>query len=62
MSDIRHVCAWAGDGEGCRHPTLYGKAYCEIHYDRMYLTLLPEMAEYLIEKELESKNNNNRWL
>ena len=55
----RHVCAWVGDGDGCRHPTLYGKAYCETHYDRMYLTLLPEMAEYLIEKELESKNKNN---
>jgi len=49
-----HVCAWKGDGEGCRHPTMYGKSYCETHHDRIYLKLLPEMANYIIEKELRS--------
>jgi len=49
----KNVCIWIGDGEGCRHPTMYGKAYCEQHHDRMYLTLLPEMAQYIIDKELK---------
>ena len=48
------VCVWVGDGEGCRHPTLHGKAYCEKHFDRMYTTFLPEMADYVIEKELNA--------
>lgn len=47
-----HVCAWVGDKEGCRHPTIFSKSYCEKHYDRMYLSVLPEMADYIIEKEL----------
>lgn len=46
------MCAWIGDKEGCRHPTIYGKSYCETHHDRMYLTLFSEMADYIIEKEL----------
>lgn len=50
-----HVCAWIGeDKDGCRHPTIHGKAYCETHYARMYIVLLPEMADYIIEKELTS--------
>lgn len=52
------ICSWVGDGEGCRHPTIYGKSYCERHHDRMYTTFLPEMADYVIEKEL----NANRTL
>jgi hypothetical protein len=48
------VCKWVGDGEGCRHPTIFGKAYCEKHHDRMYTTFLPEMADYVIEKELNA--------
>jgi hypothetical protein len=50
----RRVCAWIGEGEGCRHPTIYGKAYCEDHQDRMYTTMYPEMANYIIEQELKS--------
>lgn len=49
---LLNVCAWIGDKEGCRHPTVYGKSYCETHYDRMYITLFSEMADYIIEKEL----------
>lgn len=49
------VCQWIGDGEGCRHPTVPGKSYCEDHYNRIYLVMFPEMAEYIIEKELEDE-------
>ena len=59
IMESKSVCVWVGDGEGCRHPTMYGKSYCEQHQDRMYITLLPEMAEYIIEKELNSKNKDN---
>ena len=48
------ICKWMGDGEGCRHPTIFTKSYCEKHYDRMYISFLPEMADYIIEKELRS--------
>jgi hypothetical protein len=48
------ICKWIGEGEGCRHPTIFGKAYCERHHDRMYISFLPEMADYVLEKELRS--------
>jgi len=47
------ICVWIGDGEHCRHPAMYGKSYCEVHHDRMYITMPPEMANYIIEKELK---------
>lgn len=50
----KQVCQWIGDNEGCRHPTVFGKSYCEKHYERVYLRLLPEMADYIINKELNS--------
>lgn len=53
-----NVCAWVGDGEGCRQPTVYSKSYCEEHHDRVFLKLLPEMADYIIEKELSSVKGN----
>lgn len=53
----RKVCAWIGDGEGCRHPTIYGKSYCENHHDRVYTTMFIEMAEYIIEKELKAEGS-----
>jgi len=50
----QQICTWIGNDEGCRHPTIYGKSYCEKHYDRMYLTLFPEMATFIIEQELDN--------
>jgi len=55
MTGSIRVCAWIGDGEGCRHPTIFGKAYCEKHQDRMYLTMPPEMAQYIVDKEVDSE-------
>ena len=46
-------CQWIGDGEGCKNAPLHDKSYCGKHHDRVYLTLLPEMATYIIEKELK---------
>jgi hypothetical protein len=37
----------------CKSSTIRGKSYCAKHHDRVYLTLLPEMATYIIEKELK---------
>ena len=54
MTEELQVCTWIGDGEGCRHPVIHGKAYCETHYDRVYLNLLPEMAEYILDKEVDN--------
>lgn len=51
MNNKEKICTWIGDGEGCRHPTIYGKSYCESHYNRMYTNFLPEMAEFILEKE-----------
>jgi hypothetical protein len=51
---MRCVCAWRGNGEGCRQPTIYGFAYCESHYNIMYTTVSEKMAEAIIEEELSS--------
>lgn len=51
------TCLWVGDGNGCRHPAMYGKSYCEVHHNRVYLTMFPEMADYIIEKELKDTIN-----
>lgn len=51
---INTMCQWIGDGERCHHPSMYGKYYCEEHHDRMYTTMYPQMANYIIEKELKS--------
>lgn len=56
MGDIgkgSYVCVWHGEGEGCRQPSLLGKSYCETHHARVYITLYPEMANYIIDKELD---------
>ena len=54
---IQNVCTWIGDGEKCHLPTIFGKSYCEKHYDRMYDTYLPEMATYVLDKELEDSTD-----
>ena len=60
MEIENNICSWIGDNEGCRHPAMVGKSYCEKHYDRVYLKLLPEMADFIVQKEIESifKNTN----
>ena len=46
-------CTWIGENNTkCCNTTLDKKEYCKRHYDRMYIVLLPEMADYIIEKEL----------
>lgn len=50
---INIVCRWIGEGEGCRHPTIYGKSYCEKHHERVYLITTNEIADYILEKELK---------
>lgn len=49
------VCAWIGNGEGCRCPTIFGKAYCEQHHDRIYLTVPFEMAQHIIDEEVKTE-------
>lgn len=53
------VCKWIGSGEGCRHPSMYRKSYCETHYNRVYLAVLPEMADFIVEKELKLTLQNS---
>jgi hypothetical protein len=54
-----NVCAWIGEGEGCRHPSIFGKSYCEKHHDRMYMVCPPEMADYILEKEIKTTVDNS---
>lgn len=57
MSDnieLKRVCCWIGNGEGCRQPTIFSKSYCETHYERVYEKFLPETATYLIDKEVNA--------
>ena len=61
MDKHPNICTWIGNHEGCRHPTILGKSYCEKHHERMYVTLFPEMADFIIEKEL-GKDNAHRAL
>ncbi len=53
--EINRICKWIGNGEGCRHPAIFGKFYCEVHHERVYLVLYKEMADYIIEKELNNE-------
>lgn len=53
--EVNIMCRWIGDGEGCRHPAMYGKSYCETHHDRVYLVMFPEMADYILNKELKDE-------
>ena len=52
-------CLWIGDGEGCNHNNIIGRSYCEKHYERIYISLLPEMAQYLVDKEVKSIFQNS---
>jgi len=48
------VCVWIGSGENCRCPAQFGGFYCEEHHERIYTAMPPEMADYIIDKELEA--------
>jgi hypothetical protein len=56
----QQVCLWHGDGEGCRRPTIYGKSYCELHYSRIYEPYLTEMADYIVNKEVNETLANHK--
>ena len=48
-------CTWIGDHNArCCNESIYGKLYCKRHYDRMYIVLFPEMADYILEKEISN--------
>jgi len=51
----KHLCEWIGDGECCQRTAIYNKSYCTVHYQRIYMILLPEMANYILEKELDGR-------
>lgn len=55
------VCKWLGDGSGCRQPAMHNKAYCEQHYIRVYDSYLPEMADYVLNKELNEDKTPIRY-
>jgi hypothetical protein len=50
----QQYCLWIGEGEKCIRPAIYSKSYCEMHYNRIYDVYFPEMATYIIEKELKN--------
>ena len=52
-----NICTWIGDGEFCKHNSILGHSYCERHHDRMYIILLPEMADFIIDKELKENTS-----
>ena len=54
MAENIKKCSWVGDGENCNNLPIVGKNYCQRHYNRVYMTIYPEMADYIIEKEQNS--------
>lgn len=50
-------CQWVGNECSCCFEPVYKKSYCEKHYDRVYLELTTEMADYLIDKEINDGND-----
>jgi len=61
MTKKLRVCVWHGSGEGCRHPTIYGKSYCEKHYERIYESYYTEIADYIIDKELNENSTFDKY-
>lgn len=49
---LENTCCWISDEEGCNKPALRGKSYCQSHYDRVYLKVYPETADYIVDKEV----------
>lgn len=54
MNTKINECLWIGDGEHCDSDAITDKNYCKKHHDRVYTTMYPEMADYIIEKEQKS--------
>ena len=48
------ICKWIGDGEMCKNHSLYRKSYCERHYILVYDVYLTEMADYVLDKEVDA--------
>lgn len=50
-----NVCQWHGvTNQGCRHPAILGKSYCEYHYNKVYVELPGNVADRVIDLELKN--------
>lgn len=56
--NLPNTCTWIGEGEYCYQTVISGKSYCKKHYDRIYLKLFSEMADFILEKELDGSRSN----
>lgn len=54
---MHESCKWIGDGEGCNLPAHLDRSYCPKHYERVYMSLFSEMADYIINKELKDNEH-----
>lgn len=52
-------CTWIEHNTHCDKKCLPNKSYCEAHYRRAVTVYTPEMADYVIEKELKYTKNNH---
>jgi hypothetical protein len=60
-SNAEKNCEWIGENEWCLNSRIAGKAYCEKHHRRMYETFLPEMADYILDKESSNGSVNQKF-
>lgn len=56
MNSLR-TCQWIEGDAFCKCPAIPSKSYCITHHKQVYLTLPAEMADYIIEKELQQDIN-----
>lgn len=45
-------CQWSGNLYSCCTEPVFKKSYCKSHYFRVYVELTPEMADYILNKEI----------
>ncbi len=50
-------CKWIEVDHICKNSAINGKPYCLAHCSRAYISVPPEMADYIIEQELKSTIN-----